>query len=107
MKTFWISRDSTNDDLQLWSSAPEVQENGQWEYGDHGFAATCDSEIAFIIKLLGKSWKDEGSFCVEINIASVKMLVIPRQKLAEKLRNMTIANFDRDALDEAIKLLDQ
>ena len=107
MKTIWISRDSSNDDLQLWTSPPEVNDNGIWNGGNHEFAATCDSEIAFIIKLLGESWVDKGSFCVEIQIASVKRVLGARQKLAETLTKMTKASFNKATIDEAAKLLDK
>ena len=93
--------------MYLWSSAPSADATGVWVCKNVTPIICCDRSQLFVRELLGESWPDKGSFCVEIQIASVKRVVSPRQKLAEKLKKMTQASFDRVALDEAAKLLDK
>ena len=107
MKSIFISRNSNAHELDVWSSAPEVNDNGIWNGADHEFVLCCKEGVKFIKKLLGSTWSDKGSFCVEIQIASVKTILSARQKLAEKLKKMTKASFHKATIDEAAKLLDK
>ncbi len=108
MKTIWISRDSSRDRLDVWSDLPWFDEVGVWCGGDgpREFVMSCDDGREFIKKLLGDSWPEEGTFCVEIQIASIETVVSDRQKLVEQLRTMTKSSFRKATIIEAAKLLD-
>lgn len=102
----WISRDEDSVDLDLWSVAPEIDRNGKWDYGTHELLVDCKIAHQFFKKILGGAWKDEGSLCAEITVASVKTVLSDSQNVAAKLKNMTKANFRKATINEAVKLLE-